>query len=94
MRAILHLLDFLRDRKKGYHAIPQVVREDMAKFCCAFKDCVKLKPDGSVDVERTLILQGRREVWLRMEQHWNLTANELAVLYRATDPNAQENDDD
>jgi translation initiation factor 2 beta subunit (eIF-2beta)/eIF-5 len=87
-RAYGLLLDGLRERKKGYHAIPQVVREDLARFCRAFESCVV-----PGDHDRTLLLEGRREVWLRCTQHWNLTAQELAVIYRATTVNEDQSDD-
>ena len=78
-RAYHRLLDGLRERKKGYHAIPQVVREDLARFCRAFESC-----GVPGDHDRTWAMIGRREVYERMLQHWNLTADELAALYRAT----------
>lgn len=88
--AYMRLVDGLRERKKGYHAIPQVVRTDLARFCRAFDSCVV-----PGDRDRTLLLEGRREVWIRMAQHWNLTADELAVIYRATvAPTQQGNSDD
>lgn len=89
-RAYHSLVDGLRERKKGYHAIPQVVREDLARFCRAFETC-----GVPGDHDRTWALIGRREVWDRMCQHWNLTPGELAAVYRAViAPQQQGNDDD
>lgn len=54
-----------------------IVREDLGRFCRAFQSC--WHPDARMNA----VLEGRREVWLRIEQHFNLSPDELAVVYRA-----------
>jgi len=74
---------FVHDRKKAYQltfpdgtAATNFVLEDLARFCRANESCVV-----PGDHDRTMLLEGRREVWLRIQQHLNLTAQELMTLY-------------
>ncbi len=76
--------DFLRTRGqayrntfKGIHA--ETVIEDLAKFCRANESTFNTDPrlEG--------ILQGRREVWLRITQHLNLTEDELWSFFNPGD---------
>lgn len=80
---INEVLDFLRFRKRAYQLVfrkdqPAVmeVLEDLAKFCRANESCVV-----PGDRDRTLMLEGRREVWLRVQQHLGLTDEQLFSLY-------------
>lgn len=73
--------DFLRERKKAYQLAlmspaGQEVLDDLAKFCRANETCVV--PDNPT---LTAVLEGRREVWLRIMQHLNLTPTQLYELY-------------
>lgn len=52
------------------------VQKDLARFCRANETCVV--PGDPV---ATAILEGRREVWLRIQQHKNLTPEQLFRLY-------------
>jgi hypothetical protein len=52
-----------------------IVLEDLAKFCRATESCVV---PGNHD--KTLVLEGRREVWLRIQEYINLTPDQLYVL--------------
>lgn len=54
----------------------KLVQEDLARFCRANETCVV--PGDPV---ATAILEGRREVWLRIQQHRNLTPEQLFRLY-------------
>ena len=54
---------------------------DLGVFCRSNETCVVLDDNGKVDVERTLILEGRREVWLRIQNHTKLNAQQLFSLY-------------
>ena len=79
--AALRTLDFVRRRKQNYqrtfmNPIGQEVLRDLADWCRANETCVI-----PGDRDRTLILEGRREVWLRIQQHLNLSANHLFELY-------------
>lgn len=84
--AATRVLDFIRRRKGDYqttflHAHGQRVLMDMAHFARANETCVVLDADNKVDRDRTLVLEGRREMFLRIQQHLNLTSEELAMLY-------------
>ena len=73
-------LDFLRVRKRDYvHALMtpsgQRVLQDLAKFCRA--ETTTFDPDPRIHA----VLEGRREVWLRIQQHLRLTPEQLYVIY-------------
>jgi hypothetical protein len=77
---MIRVLDFLRQRKRAYQLTfgspaGQVVLEDLAKFCRANETCFHADP------RLHAVAEGRREVWLRIQQHLNLTADQLAQLY-------------
>lgn len=55
--------------------VPEVVLRDLAKFCRAHESTV------TPDQRMTDILEGRREVWLRIQQHLQLTEEQLWDLY-------------
>lgn len=74
---------FVRDRKTAYQlsfpekaAHADMVLADLASFCRANESCVV-----PGDHDRTLLLEGRREVWLRIQQHLNLRPDQLMSLY-------------
>ena len=73
-------LDFIRGRKRAYqlvwHSIDgQTVLADLAGFCRADQSCFDADPRIHA------VLEGRREVWLRIQQHLNLSSEQLAVLF-------------
>ena len=73
-------LDFLRLRKRAYQlAFPDAknseVLKDLARFCRADKSC--FNPDPRLHA----LAEGRREVWLRIQQHLNLQPDELYDIY-------------
>jgi hypothetical protein len=76
-RVFQEALDKLRLRKRAYEGIPHDVRVDLARFCRAFTTC--FDPDPRIHA----VLEGRREVFIRMQQHWDLQPAQLAELYRA-----------
>ena len=68
--------DFLRSRGQAYRQVFKGVHSDkvladLAKFCRANE--TTFNADARVEG----ILQGRREVWLRITAHLNLTEDEL-----------------
>ncbi len=69
--------DKLRLRKRAYEGIPHDVRVDLARFCRANETCFNADPRIHA------VLEGRREVWLRMMQHWECSPAQLAEIYRA-----------
>ena len=73
-------LDFIRGRKRAYqltfnslHA--QAVLIDLATFCRANETC------WHADPSKKDVLLGRHEVWLRIQQHLNLTSEQLTAIY-------------
>lgn len=74
----------LRQRKAAYQSIPQAVVDDLAKFCRADISCWHSDPRIHA------ALEGRREVWLRIQQHRTMTPEQLAALYRSTVPDVVE----
>lgn len=73
-------LDFLRRRKRAYQfcfgtPAGNEVLIDLAKFCRAIEPC------WHDDPRRHALLEGRREVFLRMTDHLNLTGEQLYQLY-------------
>lgn len=81
--AVYRTLDFLRSRKKAYQLTfnkrdgsAVFVLRDLAVFC---KATVTTEVPG--DRDKALILEGRRQVWLRIQNHLNLTSEELFALY-------------
>ena len=75
--------EFLAQRKLSYQLTFQQeqpanvdVLIDLARFCRANETCV-VKGDR----DSGLVLEGRREVWLRIQQHLGLTPEQLLALY-------------
>lgn len=74
-------LEFLKQRQRAYRLTfsspaGQDALLDLVKFCRANETCVV-----PGDHDRTLLLEGRREVWLRIVQHMNLNISQLFALY-------------
>lgn len=75
---------FIRSRTLAYRRVfhaenldVQVVLADLAKFCRATDSTFV------TDARAHALLEGRREVWLRISEHLNLTVEEL---YRKKNP--------
>jgi hypothetical protein len=75
--------NILFSRKKAYATLfggidadTQIVLKDLAKFCRANETTFKQ------DARLHAVLEGRREVWLRIQKHLNLTPDELWELSR------------
>lgn len=68
-------LDGLTSRKSDYLGIPQGVLDDLRGFCRADRSCFDIDPRIHA------ALEGRREVWLRIQQHLELTPEELLVFF-------------
>lgn len=56
--------------------VAEEVLEDLAVFCRA--DASTFNPDERVHA----LLEGRREVWLRIQDHLNLSPDQLLAKYR------------
>lgn len=84
---------FLEQRKRNFQLCfgspaGQEVLKDLVTFCRGAETFVV-----PGDRDRTYVLAGRLEVWLRIEQHMNLTPEELFKLYagRPTPREGQDN---
>lgn len=74
-------LDFLRNRKRSYQLAfgspaGADVLLDLAEFCRANETTF----DANDRVNARL--EGRREVWLRIQQHIGLSSEQLLTLYK------------
>lgn len=86
------LILFVRGKQTDYNIFRTPagsrVLHDFAKFCRANQSCY--------DPEEFMrgVLTGRREVWLRIQQHLHLTDTELALIFSGrTLPPTPENPD-
>ena len=78
--------DYLATRKHAYlrtfdseNVLATRVLQDLAKFCRAHE--TTFHPDPRLHAA----LEGRREVWLRITNHLNLSQEELWKLYGRSD---------
>lgn len=73
-------LNFLSQRKRAYQQtfaspVGKEVLADLAKFCRANDTC--FNPNHDIG----LMLEGRREVWLRIQSHLGLSPEQLVELF-------------
>jgi hypothetical protein len=78
---VISAFDFLRHRRRAYQLTfgspaGNEVLADLVKFCRGIETCVV-----PGDHDRTLILEGRREVFLRLTDHLHLTSEQLYALH-------------
>lgn len=83
-------IDFLRGRKRSYQLVfsspaGNDVLVDLAKFCRAAE--TTFDPDPRIHAA----MEGRREVWLRITQHLNLSSEQLYQLYSGNRALKQDN---
>jgi hypothetical protein len=86
-------LDFLRQRKAAYQLTfgsdpGATVINDLISFCRARTSCFH------ADARIHAALEGRREVYQRIDDHLRLSTEELADLYGAIAPNEGDRDND
>jgi len=91
-------MDLLRHRAKAYKLSAnqpafQEMLQDIAFYCRANETCIVKDNNGRIDEIATFILEGRREVWLRIQAHLNLTAKQLFLLYTGRPFDPGDNDD-
>lgn len=85
MNALRALRDFIRNRRVAYqktflvdgHIAPyaQEVLHDLALFCRAYESTFHKDPRAHA------VLEGRREVWIRIQNHLHLTDDQLLKLH-------------
>ena len=88
----IRALDFLRRRKGAYQRVfsspaGNDVLIDLAQFCRA--NVTTFDPDPRIHAA----MEGRREVWLRITQHLNLSSEQLYKLYNGNRALKQDNSD-
>jgi hypothetical protein len=82
MQLIDRIKDALRHRSQAYRNVfisppGEIVLQDLAKFCRAHETT-----EHPTHPERTHRLNGRREVWLHIQNELRLTDEQLWALYR------------
>lgn len=58
----------------------EAVLVDLARFCRGNRACIMYGQNGHVDPFASAILQGRREVWLRITEHLHLPDSKLVNM--------------
>lgn len=93
MNLVERTLAFLRQRKRAYQLTlggespaQRILLADLAKFCRASEGTM------SGDPHRTSYLEGRRSVWLRIQQHLRLSDEQLMLLYGSPNFHIKEDD--
>jgi|SRR5579859_5518983 len=91
--ALQRTFDFLRRRKTAYQLTfgspaGNEVLIDMAKYCRASE--TTFHENDRI----TARLEGRRDVWLRIQQHLNLNPEQLMTLYSGGRISIIDGDDD
>jgi len=79
----MEIEQFLTARKHNYQSAfagvgGEAVLADLARFCRADESTFNTDPRISA------LMEGRREVWLRITKHLNLSPNELARYFNPT----------
>jgi hypothetical protein len=87
------LTEILNDRQRAYmlafkEDAGKAVLTDLATFCRANETCVV---PGDRDL--TYVLEGRREVWLRIKAHLDLTEEQLVEHFTRPAKGAISHDD-
>lgn len=73
--------------------VGQQVLTYLADFCRAGETCVAIPSEGGpIDIHKTFVLEGRREVFLRIQRYLNLTPRQLFRIatgqtYQEEEPN-------
>jgi hypothetical protein len=96
MTTFSQLYDFITRRTRNYKLVfgdgdrgPQrAVLKDLARFCRASETCFNEDPRVHA------VLEGRREVWLRIANHLNLSPQELLAIYSPGTPFERIDEDD
>ncbi len=82
LNTLRHTMDRITTRKMAYVAVfdpesptAQEVLKDLARFCRAHKSTFHADPRVHA------VAEGRREVWLRIQENLHLTEQQLLALY-------------
>ena len=74
---------FLVGSRKPDHV--KTVMDDLREFCRADQSCVIVAKDGHIDTHATAVAEGRREVFLRIQQTLTLSDETLLKLKETED---------
>lgn len=95
MTALERIREFISQRRYAYlrtfdtkSVYAQEVLADLAKFCRANESTFHADPRVHA------VAEGRREVWLRITRHLNLTEEQLYALHGAAAPSTPRRTDD
>lgn len=85
--------DFLRQRQRGYQLCfnsiaGNAVLADLAKFCRAAESTFHDDP------RKHAVLEGRREVFIRIADHLHLTTEQIYALYQGRNVLQPDGDND
>src|SRR3954469_23559464 len=87
--ALLIFTDCKRAYQVAFNSeVGKAVLADLAVFCRANETCVV-----PGDRDRTYVLEGRREVYLRIKHHLDLTIDQLVPIYTRPAQGAISHDD-
>ena len=75
MTTYQRVLESLQDRKRGYESISTEALIDLAMFCRADETCFHSDPRIHA------VLEGRREVWIRIKQFLTMEPEQLAAIF-------------
>lgn len=80
MNLIQKARNYLSQRQRAYKLVftgvaANTVLQDLSRFCRANQSC--FHPDERVNA----LMEGRREVWLRIMEHLKLTEEQLADIH-------------
>lgn len=56
------------------------ILDELREFCRADVSCVVVAKDGRIDTHATAVAEGRREVWLKIQQILELTDEQINKL--------------
>lgn len=77
-RRLFHEGDLMEDSQPSQAAIH--VLAELRRFCRADASCVVFGRDGQVDTHASAVLEGRREVWLKITQTLGITDEQLLQI--------------
>jgi hypothetical protein len=69
---------FLKGKTDPVQSRP--ILDELREFCRADTSCVIVAKDGHIDTHATAVAEGRREVWLKIQQILNLTDEQIQAL--------------
>lgn len=70
----------LFERRDATPAQARPILDELREFCRADVSCVVVAKDGRIDTHATAVAEGRREVWLKINQILSLTDEQINKL--------------